>query len=116
MRSNTFRCNEYTLSDYVHFGIAHSSYRCHQEINATPGVTPGEGLQSPDTATTVRVKDGKTITTDGPFVDRKEALNGFLIFETDDLDIRGKSCGTSRSAATHLAVTMIHEHVVVSGR
>ena len=60
-------------------------YAAYQEINATPGVTPGEGLQSPDTATTVRVKDGKTITTDGPFVDTKEALNGFLIFETDDL-------------------------------
>ena len=34
----------------------------------------------------MRVEGGKTITTDGPFVDTKEALNGFLIFEADDLD------------------------------
>lgn len=37
-------------------------------------------------ATTVRVQDGKTITTDGPFVETKEALNGYLIYEADDLD------------------------------
>ncbi len=61
-------------------------YAAYQEINATPGVTPGHGLQAPETATTVRVKDGKILTTDGPFVDTKEALNGYLIFEADDLD------------------------------
>ena len=49
-------------------------------------MTPGVGLQLPETATTVRVQDGKTITTDGPFVDTKESLNGFLIYEADDLD------------------------------
>ena len=47
---------------------------------------PGNGLQLPETATTVRVQDGKTITTDGPFVETKEALNGYLVYETDDLD------------------------------
>ena len=61
-------------------------YAAYQLVNATPGVTPGHGLQPPDTATTVRVKDGKTITTDGPFVDTKESINGYLIFEADDLD------------------------------
>ena len=61
-------------------------YAAYQTVNATPGVTPGQGLQLPDTATTVRVQDGKVITTDGPFVDTKEALNGYLIFEADDLD------------------------------
>ena len=55
-------------------------------MNSTPGVTPGVGLQLPETATTVRVKDGKTITTDGPFVDTKEALGGYLVYEADDLD------------------------------
>ena len=43
-------------------------------------------MQPPETATTVRVHDGNTITTDGPFVDTKEALNGYLIYEADDLD------------------------------
>jgi len=43
-------------------------------------------LQAPETATTVRVQDGRTLTTDGPFVETKEALGGYLIFEADDLD------------------------------
>jgi hypothetical protein len=55
-------------------------------INQTPGVTPGQGLADPDTATTVRVADGKTLTTDGPFVETKEALGGFLFFESDNID------------------------------
>ncbi|MCU1461209.1 MAG: hypothetical protein JWO37_1284 [Acidimicrobiales bacterium] len=61
-------------------------YAAYQAINETPGVTPGHGLQPPETATTVRVEGGKTITTDGPFVDTKEALNGYLVYEADDLD------------------------------
>ena len=40
----------------------------YQAINQTPGVTPGLQLGDPDTATTVRVEDGQTLTTDGPFV------------------------------------------------
>jgi hypothetical protein len=55
-------------------------------LNATPGVTVGEGLGLPDTATTVRVQDGRTLTTDGPFADTKEALGGYFFFEADDLD------------------------------
>jgi hypothetical protein len=61
-------------------------YRDYQAINQTPGVTSGLGLDSPETATTVRVQGGKTLTTDGPFVAVKEALGGYLIFEADDLD------------------------------
>jgi hypothetical protein len=55
-------------------------------LNSTPGVTPGMQLAPPETATTVRVQDGRSLTTDGPFVETKEALNGYLIFEADDLD------------------------------
>ena len=58
----------------------------YKAINDTPGVTPGQGLQPPETATTVRVEDGRTLTTDGPFVEMKEALGGYLIYEADDLD------------------------------
>ena len=61
-------------------------YADYQAINQTPGVTPGLGLRAAETATTVRVQDGKTLTTDGPFVAVKEALGGYLVFETDDLD------------------------------
>jgi hypothetical protein len=46
----------------------------------------GEALQPNPTATTVRVQDGRTITTDGPFVEAKEALGGFYLVEARDLD------------------------------
>jgi len=58
----------------------------YRALNETPGVTPGLQLDEPDTATTVRVQDGRTLTTDGPFVETKEALGGWLIFEADNLD------------------------------
>jgi hypothetical protein len=61
-------------------------YRDYQAINETPGVSPGLQLQPAETATTVRVQDGRTLTTDGPFVAIKEALAGWLVFEADDLD------------------------------
>jgi hypothetical protein len=45
-----------------------------------------EALQPVTTATTVRVRDGQTITTDGPFAETKEALGGFYMIEAKDLD------------------------------
>lgn len=61
-------------------------YADYQAVNQTPGVMPGMGLDSPETATTVRVENGKALVTDGPFVDIKDAIGGFLFFEADDLD------------------------------
>jgi hypothetical protein len=58
----------------------------YKAITEHPGVTPGLQMDEPATATTVRVEDGKTLTTDGPFVDTKEALGGWLVFDADDLD------------------------------
>jgi hypothetical protein len=58
----------------------------YQAISQTPGVTPGQRMQTPEMATTVRVQGGKTIITDGPYVEMKEALGGYLLFEADDLD------------------------------
>jgi hypothetical protein len=55
-------------------------------LSAAPGITGGAQLQPPDTATTVRVRDGKTLTTDGPFPETKEALGGYYLLEADDLD------------------------------
>ena len=46
----------------------------------------GEALQSTATATTVRVRDGETLTTDGPFAETKEQLGGYYIVEAKDLD------------------------------
>jgi hypothetical protein len=63
-----------------------SVFADYQAINETPGVQSGQQLDSPDTATTVRVADGKTLTTDGPFAEVKEAIGGYLFLEADDLD------------------------------
>jgi len=54
-----------------------------QEKDLSPA---GEALHPTSTATTVRVRDGKTLTTDGPFLESKEALGGFYIVKADDLD------------------------------
>jgi hypothetical protein len=61
-------------------------YADYQAVNQTPGVSSGDELAPPETATTVRVEEGKTLTTDGPFVEIKEAIGGYLFFEADDLD------------------------------
>jgi hypothetical protein len=46
----------------------------------------GEALQPNPTATTVRVRDGRTLTTDGPFAETKEGLGGFYLIDAPDLD------------------------------
>ncbi|MEP6953525.1 MAG: YciI family protein [Solirubrobacteraceae bacterium] len=62
-------------------------YGAYQSLNETPGVTPGIArMGPPDAATTVRVQDGRTLTTDGPFVELKEALGGYMFYDADDLD------------------------------
>lgn len=61
-------------------------YADYQALNKTPGVTPGVRMEAPEAATTVRVEDGKTLTTDGPYVAVKEALGGYLFFDADDID------------------------------
>ena len=61
-------------------------YADYQALNAIPGVTPGSPMGLPEVATTVRVADGKTLTTDGPFADTKEAVGGYFLLEADDLD------------------------------
>jgi hypothetical protein len=61
-------------------------YADYQAINATPGVSSGVQMRGPEAATTVRVQGGRTLTTDGPFAETKEALGGYLFFEADDLD------------------------------
>jgi hypothetical protein len=46
----------------------------------------GEALQPTATATTVRLRDGETLSTDGPFAETKEQLGGFYVVEAKDLD------------------------------
>jgi hypothetical protein len=63
-----------------------SVYEAYRTLNETPGFTPGLQMQDPETATTVRVQDGRTLTTDGPFVEIKEAIGGYCFLDADDLD------------------------------
>jgi hypothetical protein len=49
-------------------------------------IASSEALHNIDSATTVRVRDGKTITTDGPFAETKEQLGGFYVLDCKDLD------------------------------
>ena len=61
-------------------------YADYGALNQTEGVTPGLPLGTPADATTVRVADGKALTTDGPFADTKEAVGGWFVLEAEDLD------------------------------
>ncbi len=47
----------------------------------------GEALHPSATATVVSVRDGKTLTSDGPFIETKEQLGGYYIFECENLDV-----------------------------
>ena len=51
-----------------------------------PVTVRGDQLQDPDTATTVRVRDGETLTTDGPFAETKEQLGGYYLIDCASLD------------------------------
>jgi hypothetical protein len=51
-----------------------------------PVTVGGDELQDPDTATTIRVRDGETLTTDGPFAETKEQLGGYYLIDCASLD------------------------------
>jgi hypothetical protein len=61
-------------------------FAAYKAVNETPGFTPGDQMQPPEMATTVRVQDGKTLTTDGPFAELKDAIGGYCFLDADDLD------------------------------
>ena len=66
-----------TMAAYGAFG---------QEIEEKGVHVAGEGLQPTATATTVRVRDGERLITDGPFAETKEQLGGFYLLDCKDLD------------------------------
>ena len=86
---------KYLLQIYPHYEtesssscLRTSSRRSIEEYLAIlqlPGVVGGNQLQPVETATTVRVQDDETLLTDGPFIDAKEHLGGYLVIELDDL-------------------------------
>jgi hypothetical protein len=56
------------------------------QLRSSGAMKGGDALQSTQTATTVRVRDGETLTTDGPFAETKEALGGFYLIDAASLD------------------------------
>jgi hypothetical protein len=61
-------------------------YTAWSAIRSAAGVTPGHELATASSATTVRVQDGNTLATDGPFAETKEALGGYFLLEAENLD------------------------------
>lgn len=59
---------------------------CGESLQASGRMLAGEALQSVEVATTVRVRDGRVTTTDGPFAETKEQLAGFYMLEARDLN------------------------------
>jgi hypothetical protein len=58
----------------------------YMALRSEPGFVSGAQLHPSDTATTVRVDQGRTLTTDGPFPESREVLAGYYLFDVDDLD------------------------------
>jgi hypothetical protein len=73
--------------DPEQIGAVMEEYNAYTQMLRDRGAfVAGEALQPTATATTVRIRDGRTMTTDGPFAETKEALGGFYQVEAKDLD------------------------------
>ena len=80
----------------IHYEPGHTDALSEEEFKAMlgeytalrddPGYIASGELQPVETATTVRVQDGQTLTTDGPYADTKEVFGGYYVFEADNLD------------------------------
>jgi hypothetical protein len=57
-----------------------------QALSESGSLVGANQLQPADTATTVRVRDGETLVTDGPFIETKETLGGYYLVEAESLD------------------------------
>jgi hypothetical protein len=57
-----------------------------QELQDAGVLRAGEALHAADSATTVRVRDGQRLTSDGPFAETKEVLGGYYVIDVPDLD------------------------------
>ncbi len=63
-----------------------ASGKWFEEHSRAGRIVGGEELQGPTSSTTVRIKNGKAIVTDGPYIEAKEIIGGFAIVEVKDLD------------------------------
>jgi hypothetical protein len=70
-----------------------------KHVQDTGRLVAGDALQGVETATTVSVRDGKTETMDGPFMETKEVLGGYYLLECADLDDAIKTSAIPRRVA-----------------
>ena len=78
-----------------------ASYRAFTDsILKSGNMKAGDALQPTSTATCVRIRNGKTLTTDGPFAETKEQLGGYYLIEAKDLDEATKIAARVPSART----------------
>ena len=61
-------------------------FRFTEELRASGKMVAGDALQPVSTATSIRVRDGETLTTDGPFAETKEVLGGYYLIDVETLD------------------------------
>src|SRR5690349_7246602 len=61
-------------------------YADYAEVTQTAGIKPGVPLGLPKDAKTVRVSNGRTQVSDGPYVDANRAVGGYFVFEADDVE------------------------------
>ncbi len=66
--------------------VGRDSLRYDEDLESSGHYIHAEALQSTDTAVTVRVRDGNVSTTDGPFIETKEHIAGFILIEARDLN------------------------------
>lgn len=82
------------------FGTMMAGYNAlTAELKAKGAFKAGEGLKGVETATSVRVRGGKTETMDGPFAETKEHLGGFYLIDAPDLDSATKMAAKIPAAA-----------------
>ena len=75
-----------TMSEETRGALYKEYYEFTESIRQSGHYKGGNPLQSVTTATTVRVRDGKTVTTDGPFAETREQLGGYYLVEAANLD------------------------------
>jgi hypothetical protein len=73
-----------TPEDRANMGAAYAAFT--EQVEQAGILRGGDGLQPSSTATTVRVRDGEPLLTDGPFAETREQLGGFYLLECGDLD------------------------------
>jgi hypothetical protein len=66
--------------------IGQAYFSFSEELHNSGKMVAGDALQETSTATSVRVRDGETLTTDGPFAETKEVLGGYYLIDVETLD------------------------------